>query len=146
MLWSSSIILNLATTWWPLDGHLNAAMKLRHLQSFTSLFAWAPKSCANDRKAQKIIACNDGEKKRPPPHIHLKWQRFRHYGCIVYSTLLSFSTRGTINQMAEIFLNTKTYSAPHPCVNQDTSGPGITNTCYWGKGPQKMKIFHDFCY
>ena len=107
MLWSSSIILNLATTWWPLDVPLNEAMKLRHLQSFPSLFAWARKSCANDRKAKKILACNEGEKKRPPPHIHIKWQRFRHYGCIVYSTLLSFSSRGTNKQMEEIFLNTK---------------------------------------
>ena len=106
-----------------LDDHLNAAMKLRQLQSFTSLFAWARKSCANDRKATKILACNDGEKKRPPPHVHIKWQRFRHYGCIVYSTLLSFSTGGTNKQMEEIFLNAKNIFSPPSLCKSRHIGP-----------------------
>ena len=78
----------MVTTWWIHQEHLNAAKKLRHQQSFTSLFAWARKSCANDRKAQKILACNDGEKKRPPPHIHIKWPLWMY--CVQYTLIFLY--------------------------------------------------------
>ena len=94
----------MVTTWWIHQDHLNAAKKLRHQQSFTSLFAWARKSCANDHKAQKILACNDGEKKRPPPHIHIKWPLWMYW---VQYTLIFLFKRCNLTKGRNIFKHEK---------------------------------------